>query len=34
MNIRKLTNSLFDDSAFADHCKVIKEDEKERDEQD
>ena len=34
MNIRKLTNSLFEESALGEHCDVIKEEEKERDEQD
>ena len=34
MNIRKLTNSLFEDGVFMDQCNVIKEEEKERDEQD
>ena len=34
MNIRKLTNSLFEDSLFTDQRNVIKEEEKERDEHD
>ncbi len=34
MNIRKLTNSLFDEGALTEQCNVIKEEEKERDEQD
>lgn len=32
--LRKLTNSLFEDSAFGEKHNVIKEEEKERDEQD
>ena len=32
--MRKLTNSLFEDNLFTETCNVIKEEEKERDEQD
>lgn len=34
INMRKLTNSLFEDNLFTETCNVIKEEEKERDEQD
>jgi len=34
VSIRKLTNSLFDEGTLVEQCNVIKEEEKEKDEQE